>query len=95
MPRYYAEKIYKKEIPLGIDKRSKKKIVVNTPLSVALANRAFQLRCQCDSEALRANTFDSVSKAFLDARLSEMFSLADRNRKAKQSLQSFYQRSRF
>lgn len=94
MPRYYADKIYKKTIPLGLVKGSEKKIVVKSPLSVALANRAFELRCERDNQSRIESGLDS-SSAFEFTRLSENVALVSRYNKTKQSLQSFYQRSRF
>lgn len=94
MPRYYAEKLFKKEIPLGIVEGSKKKIMVNTPLSVALANRAFELRCQHIDEALESLRCQ-VSSPYEAFMVSESCTLVSRNYKAQQSLRTFYQRSRF
>lgn len=94
MPRYYADKIYKKTIPLGLVAGSKKKIMVKTPLSVALANRAFELRVELDSKTRQESGLDP-SRAFEFSRLSEDIALVSRYNKSKQSLQSFYQRSRF
>lgn len=94
MPRYYVDKLFKKEIPLGIVEGSKKKIMVNTSLSVALANRAFDLRCKRIDEALDSfrGQVPSPFEAFM---VSESSTLISRNYKAQQSLRTFYQRSCF
>lgn len=93
MPRYYADKIFKKEIPLGIVNGSKKKIVVKTSLSVALANRAWLLRCERDNATRIANSMDGHS-GFEKTALSEAVGLLERDSKAKQSLFRFYQFAR-
>lgn len=99
MPRYYSDKIFnhqveKYAIKTVFNYRSEAKSMVKSALSRALADRAFLLRCLRDSDALAANEGNGVS-AYLATRLSESSTLLSRDFKAKQSLQAFYQRSRF
>lgn len=94
MPRYYQDKIYKYEVSLSSLTGSKKKTLVASALSVALADRTFRLRCENFDSALEVSK-SSFSSPFEVSRFSESFSFLSRNYKAQQSLQSFYQRSRF
>lgn len=92
MPRYYAEKIFKSEQRLHpLESHSKAKVLVKSPLSVALANRAFDLRCELSEQAFRCHP----NEPFKQVVLSEDSTLLRRSYKAQQSLQAFYQRSHF
>lgn len=94
MPRYYADNIYKKKRTLCLDGSSKAKTLVQTPLSVALENRTFLLRCSDFDKQLTENGFNG-SSAFRSAAMAQDVTLLDRNSKAKQSIFRVYQRSRF
>ena len=94
MPRFYSDKIFKYEVfKHPLDSSSKAKTLVYSALSVALANRAFELRCKSIDESLESFRCQ-VSSPFEAFMVSEASSLISRNYKAQQSLRSYYQRSR-
>lgn len=95
MPRYYSDKIYKDEVfKHPLNPSSKAKTLVNSSLSIALANRAFLLRCKRIDEALESYRLQ-VSSPYEALLVSESSTALSRNYKAEQSLRSFYQCSRF
>ena len=99
MPRYYSDKIFNHEVDKYAIKtlfnyRSEAKAMVKSALSRAIADRIFLLQCQHTDSAL-SGSGNILASPYQALRLSESFSLSDRNQKAKQSLQAFYKRSYF
>lgn len=95
MPRYYAEKIYKREkrvSELLPSSPSKAKIVVSSALSRALAYRAQMLAFDRYLEALQSIQADSY-KQNQSFRCSEISTLVSRDFKAKQSLLTWYSKN--
>lgn len=92
MPRYYAEKIYKRQKRVSdilTSAVSKKTIVAHTALSRALAYRAQTLATERYFEALQQNGTDSYEQN-KNYYCSEVSTLLARDEKAKQSLLTWY-----
>lgn len=102
MPRYYAEKIYKGVKPAhpfarrcSIKTRQETSLVmVETALSRALADRAQALRWEFHLQQLEQNKDDGYN-GYKKSLLSETISLVQRDSEAKNSLVSFYRKSKF